>query len=359
MDRARRAIRHALGLCAAGPPPSARRSTTELGRRNAIDDSSQHGWTARACGRRLRRIVTPCCAGLSLDLTGLPPTPEEIDRFANDRAPDAYERAVDALLAKPAYGERWAAVWLDLARYGDSQGYIHDPPRTIWRWRDWVIQALNDNMPYDRFTIELLAGDLLSGATRAQSHRHRLPPQHDHQHRGRRKRRGVPLRRRRRSRQHDDAGLDGHDHRLRPVPQPQVRPVLPRRSITSSSRSSTTRRTSTREEPTLLNRRESAARPSSPSSSAGSPRPKQQLEEETRKVDAELPRGRRRSTARSCPRRLPRSSAVPPTSEAQAQIDALLAHHRSSSRPEWSPATPTVKRLRGRAGSGRDDDARS
>jgi hypothetical protein len=104
----------------------------------------------------------------SIDLTGLPPTPEEADRFAQDTRPDAFERAVDALLAKPGYGERWASMWLDLARYGDSTGYTHDPPRTIWRWRDWLIRALNDNMPYDRLTIEMLAGDLLPGATTEQ-----------------------------------------------------------------------------------------------------------------------------------------------------------------------------------------------
>jgi Protein of unknown function (DUF1549)/Planctomycete cytochrome C len=104
----------------------------------------------------------------SIDLTGLPPTLEEADQVANDDRPGAYERAVDALLAKPAYGERWASMWLDLARYGDSAGYLHDPPRTIWRWRDWVVRALNDNMPYDRLTIEMLAGDLLPNATTEQ-----------------------------------------------------------------------------------------------------------------------------------------------------------------------------------------------
>ena len=76
---------------------------------------------------------------------------------------------VDRLLAKPAFGERWAAVWLDLARYADSQGYAPDGPRTIWRWRDWVIEALNKNMPYDQFTIEQLAGDQLPGATTVQT----------------------------------------------------------------------------------------------------------------------------------------------------------------------------------------------
>lgn len=105
---------------------------------------------------------------VSLDLTGLPPTTDEADRFVNDNSPDAYEQAVDRLLANSSYGERWAAIWLDLARYGDSQGYIHDPARTIWRWRDWLIEALNANLPYDRFTIEMLAGDLLPEATVAQ-----------------------------------------------------------------------------------------------------------------------------------------------------------------------------------------------
>jgi hypothetical protein len=105
---------------------------------------------------------------VAIDLTGLPPTLEEAERFAKDDRPDAYERFVDQMLAKPAYGERWAQVWLDLARYADSQGFANDPDRTIWRWRDWVIQAFNDNMPYDRFTVELLAGDLLPNPTTSQ-----------------------------------------------------------------------------------------------------------------------------------------------------------------------------------------------
>jgi len=104
----------------------------------------------------------------ALDLTGLPPSVEEVDQFLADPREDAFGHAVDLLLAKQSYGERWAAMWLDLARYGDSQGYIHDPPRTIWRWRDWLIGALNANMPYDRFTEEMLAGDLLPEASTAQ-----------------------------------------------------------------------------------------------------------------------------------------------------------------------------------------------
>jgi hypothetical protein len=102
---------------------------------------------------------------VSLDLRGLPPSPEEVDVFAKDESPGAYERAVDRMLADPAYGERWARVWLDLARYADSAGYGSDPLRTIWRYRDWVIDAFNRDLPYDQFTIEQIAGDLLPNPT--------------------------------------------------------------------------------------------------------------------------------------------------------------------------------------------------
>jgi hypothetical protein len=105
---------------------------------------------------------------LSFDLTGLPPTVQQVDQFVGDTSPDAYPKLVDRLLASPAYGERWAAVWLDLARYADSRGYANDNARTIWRYRDWVINAINANVPYDRFTIEQIAGDLLPNATRDQ-----------------------------------------------------------------------------------------------------------------------------------------------------------------------------------------------
>ena len=96
-----------------------------------------------------------------LDLIGLPPTPAAVAQFVDDAHPDAYARMVDRVLADPAYGERWARVWLDLARYADSKGYGSDPLRVIWRYRDWVIEAFNRNLPYDQFTIEQLAGDLL------------------------------------------------------------------------------------------------------------------------------------------------------------------------------------------------------
>lgn len=101
----------------------------------------------------------------SLDLRGLPPTPQEVDAFARDTHPDAYEKAVERFLEDPAYGERWARTWLDLARYADSAGYGSDPLRTIWRYRDWVIDAFNKNERFDRFTIEQLAGDLLPNPT--------------------------------------------------------------------------------------------------------------------------------------------------------------------------------------------------
>jgi hypothetical protein len=101
----------------------------------------------------------------SLDVTGLPPTPEEVDAFLADSSPDAYERLLDRLFASPRYGERMAARWLDAARYADTNGYQTDAERHMWRWRDWVIDAFNSNMPFDRFAVEQIAGDLLPNAT--------------------------------------------------------------------------------------------------------------------------------------------------------------------------------------------------
>jgi len=99
---------------------------------------------------------------LYYDLVGLPPTPREVDQFVNDTSPEAYESLVDRLLASPHFGERWGRHWLDKARYADSDGYEKDRPRpNAWRYRDWVIEAINRDMPYDRFTREQLAGDLL------------------------------------------------------------------------------------------------------------------------------------------------------------------------------------------------------
>jgi mono/diheme cytochrome c family protein len=103
-----------------------------------------------------------------LDLVGLPPTLPELDAFLADKSPDAYEKAVDRLLASPHYGERWARPWLDLARYADTNGYEKDRRRAAWKWRDWVIAALNADMPFRQFTIEQIAGDMLDGATQDQ-----------------------------------------------------------------------------------------------------------------------------------------------------------------------------------------------
>ena len=102
---------------------------------------------------------------VTLDLTGLPPTAEEHDAFLADASPDAYDRVVDRLLASPRYGERWARPWLDLARYADTNGYEKDNRREIWKFRDWVIDALNRDMPFNQFTIEQIAGDMLPDAT--------------------------------------------------------------------------------------------------------------------------------------------------------------------------------------------------
>ena len=105
---------------------------------------------------------------VSLDLTGLPPTPEQTDRFLNDKSATAYEKMVEELLQQPSYGERMALPWLDVARYADSHGFQDDNYRTQWPWRDWVIHAFNNNLPYDQFITWQLAGDLLPDATKEQ-----------------------------------------------------------------------------------------------------------------------------------------------------------------------------------------------
>ncbi|MFO0788546.1 MAG: PSD1 and planctomycete cytochrome C domain-containing protein [Pirellulales bacterium] len=105
---------------------------------------------------------------LSLDLTGLPPSAVEVEAFAADESPDAYEKLIDRLLASPHFGERMALVWLDAARYADTNGYSIDGGRHMWMWRDWVINAFNTNLPYDQFLRDQLAGDLLPNRTEAQ-----------------------------------------------------------------------------------------------------------------------------------------------------------------------------------------------
>ncbi|MFN9754169.1 MAG: DUF1549 domain-containing protein, partial [bacterium] len=119
------------------------------------------GLSPRADKRTLLRRV-------HLDLTGLPPTPAELEAFLKDDSPAAYAKVVDRLLASPAYGERWGRHWLDVARYSDTDGYTIDAPRDIWPYRDWVLQALTKDMPFDQFVIEQIAGDLLPNATTEQ-----------------------------------------------------------------------------------------------------------------------------------------------------------------------------------------------
>lgn len=101
---------------------------------------------------------------LSLDLIGIPPTPEELDAFVKDESPQAYEKQVERLLAMPQFGERMAVMWLDLSRYGDTNGYLHDIQRTGWPWRDWVIRSFNEDKPFDQFVQEQIAGDLIPDA---------------------------------------------------------------------------------------------------------------------------------------------------------------------------------------------------
>ena len=109
------------------------------------------------------------CRRLYLDLIGLPPSPKEVDAFLVDTSANAYEKLIEKLLASPHHGERWARIWLDAARYADSDGYEKDKSRQVWMYRDWVVKAFNDDMPYDRFVTEQLAGDLLPNATQDQS----------------------------------------------------------------------------------------------------------------------------------------------------------------------------------------------
>jgi hypothetical protein len=122
-----------------------------------LEAAGLHGNGEATRERLIRRV--------SFDLTGLPPTLEEIDTFLADSSAEAYERMVDRYLAKPAYGERMAGEWMDVARYSDSYGYQIDRDRRVWPWRDWVIRAFNENLPYDQFMIWQLAGDLLPGAS--------------------------------------------------------------------------------------------------------------------------------------------------------------------------------------------------
>ena len=143
-------------------------ASTHRGRVYNIDDFIKEKLAGAGLKPSPRASKETLIRRLSLDLTGLPPTPAEVDAFLKDTDSTAYERLVDRLLASPHYGERWAQMWLDLARYADTNGYESDEPRTNWAWRDWVIKAFNRNMPFNQFTIEQLAGDLLPNPTEDQ-----------------------------------------------------------------------------------------------------------------------------------------------------------------------------------------------
>ena len=131
-----------------------------------VDAFVREGLTLRGLTPSPEADRTALIRRLYLDLLGLPPRPQETAEFIDDPQPDAYERLLDRLLASPHFGERWGRHWLDLARYADSDGYEKDLPRPhAWRWRDWVIDAFNRDLPFDQFTVEQLAGDLLPGAT--------------------------------------------------------------------------------------------------------------------------------------------------------------------------------------------------
>ncbi|MEO8520008.1 MAG: PSD1 and planctomycete cytochrome C domain-containing protein [Acidobacteriota bacterium] len=149
--------------------------------RPALPDVAATAWVrspidrfvlARLEGEKLapapEAVKTTLLRRVTLDLTGLPPAPAEVQAFLADAAPDAYQRVVDRLLASPRYGERWARPWLDLARYADTNGYEKDNRRSIWKYRDWVIEALNRDLPFTEFTIEQIAGDMLPNATAEQ-----------------------------------------------------------------------------------------------------------------------------------------------------------------------------------------------
>lgn len=150
------------------PPPTV--ADSQLAGRNANEVDQFIAARLQENGLKLNPEATPArlLRRVYLDLIGLPPTIEQVEAFTTDPTFHRYERVVDELLASPAFGEKWAIPWLDLARYADSEGYQRDSPRSMWPWRDWVINALNEDMPFDQFTIEQLAGDLLPGASESQ-----------------------------------------------------------------------------------------------------------------------------------------------------------------------------------------------
>ena len=159
-------MERSLGLCGARAAALACGEAGGLGTPAAGPGLFSRAWKKRRLEPSPEADKATLLRRVSFDLTGLPPTAEEQAAFLADSAPDAYEKQVARLLASPRYGERWASMWLDLARYADTKGYENDRARPgVWPYRDWVIDAFNRNLPYDQFVIKQLAGDLLPNAT--------------------------------------------------------------------------------------------------------------------------------------------------------------------------------------------------
>ncbi len=227
-----------LVVAPAGPPPRGprgRRGRTGPDRRSTA--SSSRSSNPRGSRPRPEADRRTLIRRLRFDLTGLPPTPEEVDAFLADNSPDAYETLVDRLLASPDFGVRWARWWLDLARFGESNGFEHDEARpNAWRYRDWVVDALNRDLPYDEFARLQIAGDALRPDDPGADRGDRLP-------RRRRVRLGRPDPAERAGEGHRPGRRAGGHHRhrrpdlprpdrqLRPLPRPQVRPDPPGRIL--------------------------------------------------------------------------------------------------------------------------------
>ena len=259
IDVLRRWIEQGADYARTGPgslprPSRSPRSRTRHGPATASISGSWPGWSRKDSKPSPEADRYTLLRRASLDLRGLPPTPREVERFIQDHGPDAFERAVDRFLDDPAYGERWARMWLDLARYADSAGLGSDPLRpNIWRYRDWVDRRLQPQRPLR--SVHPLA-DRRRPAAEPQPRRpdrHRLPPQHDDQHRGRHRRRGIPRRRHQRPGRHHGQVWMGltlgcakcHSHKFDPITheeyyqlyaffnqsadndQPDERPVIP------------------------------------------------------------------------------------------------------------------------------------
>ena len=229
LDRPGREVGHALGLrrAEAGRAAGGRARATGPARRSTA--SSSRGSSARGSTPSPEADRETLLRRVTFDLTGLPPTPAEVDAFlARSRRPTPTRSASTRCSHSPHYGERMAMPWLDAARYADTHGYHIDSLREMWPWRDWVIDAFNRNLPFDQFTIEQLAGDLLPERDARAEDRHRLQPQPHDQLRGRRDRRGVPRRVRRRPRRDDRERVHGPDDGLRPLPHHKYDPITQR-----------------------------------------------------------------------------------------------------------------------------------